>query len=110
MDIVDRHIGAHGHAQHCSDDLWALLLVEAGDDANRIERAVAEMAHRRVVRCPLLDEVRLRAGHAPQAVEQAPYAELLPVPVLVYATSEVVPTFRSTPAPAAHRLHEQIRF
>ena len=78
VHIVEGDIVADCHPRHCRDNLRLVLFVEAGDHADRVERAIAEVAQRRVVLSPFLHEIGLPSGHGAQALEELTRGKLLP--------------------------------
>ena len=70
MHIIDGDIAANRQPQYRANHLWPLRLVKAADDADSVERPVAETGDIRMIADPLLDQIGLAQRHPAQSFEK----------------------------------------
>ena len=107
MDIVDGYIVPDRDAEDRAHDLRLLLLVEAAEQPYRVECAVAEVPHRRVILRSPLHQIGLRLGHSLEAGEELVGRQGRRAVQLVSA-ADWIPSLGAPAAAFMDRLHEQV--
>ena len=107
MDIVDGYIVPDRDAEDRAHDLRLLLLVEAAEQPYRVECAVAEVPHRRVILRSPLHQIGLRLGHSLEAGEELVGRQGRRAVQLVSA-ADIIPSLGASAAAFVDRLHEQV--
>jgi len=108
VHVIDGDIAANRHAQHRTDHLRPFLFVKAADDADGIERSVAEVDDGRMIADSFLNQIGLAQRHPANPFEKLRRGQRLALDVPVEPAAQEIPALGPPPATSPDWFHKQV--